>query len=136
MRQRWFAVVLACFLASCPQSGGAAPAQPLIAADDWQAYKARFFDRGGRIIDGANGNISHSEGQGYGLLLSVLANSQPDFELIWAFTRTELLLRDDGLVAWKWSSGAKPHVTDLNNATDGDILIAPKYRKILDTYQS
>lgn len=124
MKRNWLAIILAGILASCPQTVRAAPAQPLISADDWQAYKERFVDRGGRIIDGANGNISHSEGQGYGLLLSVLADSQPDFELIWAFTRTELLLRNDGLVAWKWSSGAKPHVTDINNATDGDILIA------------
>lgn len=124
MMRKWLAIVLAGFLANCPQSSQAAPLDPLIAADDWQAYKDRFLDRGGRIIDGANGDISHSEGQGYGLLLSVLADSQPDFELIWAFTRTELLLRDDGLVAWKWSSGARPHVTDINNATDGDILIA------------
>ena len=67
----------------------------------WTAYKAKFLDASGRIIDDGNGGISHSEGQGYGLLLAYLANSPADFEQIWYFTRTELLLRDDGLAAWK-----------------------------------
>jgi endoglucanase len=33
-------------------------------------------------------------------------------------------LRDDGLAAWRWDPAASPHVTDTNNATDGDLLIA------------
>ena len=38
-------------------------------------------------------------------------------------SETELLLRDDSLVAWKWNPKAEPR-TDANNASDGDILIA------------
>jgi endo-1,4-beta-D-glucanase Y len=94
-----------------------------IRPEDWQAYKSRFVVEG-RVVDDANGNISHSESQGYGLLLAYLANSKADFDLIWSFTRTEFLLRDDGLAVWKWDPNAKPHVTDSNNASDGDILIA------------
>lgn len=90
----------------------------------WIAYKTKFLDASGRIIDNGNGNISHSEGQGYGLLLAYLANSPADFEQIWYFTRTELLLRDDGLAAWKWDPAVTPHITDTNNASDGDLLIA------------
>nr|WP_295984447.1 glycosyl hydrolase family 8 [uncultured Agrobacterium sp.] len=90
----------------------------------WSAYKDAFLDPGGRIIDTGNGNISHSEGQGYGMWLAVLSDNIADFELIWSFTRTELLVRDDGLSAWKWDPRTRPHVTDINNATDGDILIA------------
>jgi endo-1,4-beta-D-glucanase Y len=95
-----------------------------IASDEWTAYKDRFLEPSGRIVDTANGNISHSEGQGYGLLLAYLADSRGDFDTIWAFTRTEMLLRDDGLAVWRWDPAAKPHVTDANNATDGDLLIA------------
>ena len=91
---------------------------------DWQAYKARFVDASGRVIDDGNGSISHSEGQGYGLLLARLAGQQADFDLIWSFTRTEMMLRDDGLAVWKWKQDATPHVTDVNNASDGDLLIA------------
>ncbi len=90
----------------------------------WAAYKAKFLDVNGRIIDNGNGGISHSEGQGYGMLLAYLANSPADFEQIWYFTRTELLLRDDGLAVWKWDPAVIPHVTDTNNASDGDLLIA------------
>lgn len=108
-------------LASC----GPAKAQTAtIDAESWSAYKAKFLDASGRIIDDGNGNVSHSEGQGYGLLLAYLAGSPADFEQIWYFTRTELLLRDDGLAVWRWDPAATPHVTDTNNASDGDILIA------------
>jgi endoglucanase len=103
------------------------PAQargPGISPEAWGAYKAKFLDASGRIVDDGNGNISHSEGQGYGLLLAYLANNPADFEQIWYFTRTELLLRDDGLAAWRWDPAVTPHVTDSNNASDGDLLIA------------
>ncbi|TQN61620.1 endoglucanase [Agrobacterium tumefaciens] len=95
-----------------------------VSPEAWAAYKGVFLDPGGRIIDTGNGNISHSEGQGYGMWLAVLSDNLADFELIWSFTRTELLVRDDGLSAWKWDPRTRPHVTDINNATDGDILIA------------
>ncbi|WP_313613096.1 glycosyl hydrolase family 8 [Agrobacterium sp.] len=90
----------------------------------WTAYKGAFLESTGRIVDTGNGNISHSEGQGYGMWLAVLAGNPADFELIWSFTKTELLVRNDGLAAWKWDPQANPHITDINNATDGDILIA------------
>ncbi|MXQ13052.1 glycosyl hydrolase family 8 [Microvirga makkahensis] len=91
---------------------------------EWEAYRSRFVEDNGRVVDNANGNISHSEGQGYGLLLALAANDRVTFEKIWTFIFTELLIRDDGLVAWKWDPAARPRVTDSNNATDGDILIA------------
>jgi endoglucanase len=98
--------------------------QGTIAAADWDAYRSHFVDPTGRVIDNANGNISHSESQGYGLLLAFAANDRQTFEQIWTFTFTEFLLRDDGLAVWKWDPNATPHVSDRNNATDGDILIA------------
>lgn len=108
-------------LALCQPTAAQAAA---IDAQAWGAYKAKFLDASGRIIDDGNGGISHSEGQGYGMLLAYLADSPSDFEQIWYFTRTELLLRDDGLAVWKWDPAATPHATDTNNASDGDLLIA------------
>lgn len=105
-------------------TGPAAAQQGSIGASLWQDYTSRFLDASGRIVDNANGGISHSEGQGYGLLLAFFANSPSDFEQIWSFTKTELMIRDDGLTAWKWDPAAQPHVTDVNNASDGDLLIA------------
>jgi len=93
-------------------------------AAEWEAYRSRFVENSGRVVDTANGNISHSEGQGYGLLLALAAADRRSFEQIWSFTFTELLIRDDGLAAWKWDPNGKPRVTDRNNATDGDLLIA------------
>lgn len=97
---------------------------PTLPGEAWDAYKRHFIDDSGRVVDTANGGISHSEGQGYGMLLAFMAGERSDFERIWSFTRTELLIRDDGLAAWRWDPNAKPHVTDVNAASDGDLLIA------------
>jgi len=101
-----------------------AHAASVIEPGEWQAYLDGFVAENGRVIDTGNGNISHSEGQGYGLILAALAVDRPSFERILSFTRTDLMIRDDGLAAWRWEPDADPHVTDPNNATDGDILIA------------
>jgi endoglucanase len=90
----------------------------------WEAYKASFVSEGGRIVDNANGNVSHSEGQGYGMLLAVAADDRAAFDAIGGWTRSQLMLREDGLASWKWDPSATPHVADRNNATDGDLLIA------------
>ena len=99
--------------------GGALAGSPL-----WRNYKARFVTGSGRVVDTANGLISHSEGQGYGMLLAVAANDRLAFERIWGWTRANLMVRDDQLVAWRWEPGQRPAVSDMNNASDGDILIA------------
>jgi endoglucanase len=91
---------------------------------DWAAYRDRFVTPEGRVVDDANGGITHTEGQGYGLLLAFSAGDRGTFERIFDFTRNQLLIRDDGLAAWKWDPKATPHIVDVNNASDGDILIA------------
>jgi endoglucanase len=90
----------------------------------WQAYKARFVTPEGRVLDTGNNLISHSEGQGYGMLLAVAANDRPVFDRIWGWTRANLMVRDDQLLAWRWEPGKRPAVADMNNASDGDILVA------------
>ena len=102
----------------------ATASEPLIRPAEWQAWREAFVAIDGRVVDTGNGGVSHSEGQGYGMLLAVLADQPGDFAAIWGFTRAELLIRDDGLAAWRWEPGATPPVTDLNAASDGDILIA------------
>lgn len=99
-------------------------AAPVITAEEWQSYLDAYVSPEGRVIDTANGNISHSESQGYGLVLAALAEDREGFDRILGFTKTELMVRDDGLAAWRWEPDADPHVTDTNNATDGDMLIA------------
>ena len=90
----------------------------------WRSYKKRFVTEQGRIVDTGNGRVSHSEGQGYGLLLAVAANDRETFERIWGWTRANLMVRGDQLMAWRWEPDARPAVADMNNASDGDLLIA------------
>ena len=90
----------------------------------WRAYRARFITEQGRVVDTANGLISHSEGQGYGMLLAVAAGDRATFERVWGWTRANLMVRSDELLAWRWAPDQRPAVADMNNATDGDILVA------------
>jgi endoglucanase len=90
---------------------------------EWRSYAARFIAPEGRVIDNANGGVSHSEGQGYGMLLAAKAGDAARFDALWRWTAHTLQIRKDGLLAWKWDPAAKA-VTDTNNATDGDILVA------------
>ncbi|MGH8045958.1 MAG: glycosyl hydrolase family 8 [Chthoniobacterales bacterium] len=94
---------------------------------DWRLFKKRFLAPEGRIMDDENGGISHSEGQGYGMLLAVAFRDREAFDRIWTWTSKNLKRHDDYLFSWKWTPGAdgKPGaVGDSNNATDGDLLIA------------
>src|SRR5215217_6420796 len=88
----------------------------------WSAYKKRFV-RAGRVIDDVN-RISHSEGQGYAMLIAAKAGDRAGFEELWQWTKRELYIDSSGLAAWKWDDRSFPNVTDKNNASDGDILIA------------
>jgi endoglucanase len=114
-------LILALLAAFRTTSATAGPATLL--ADGWRQYKDRFLTSEGRIVDNANGGISHSEGQGYAMLIAERLNDRPTFEAIWQWTQSNLLVRGDSLAAWRWSPQT-PHVADRNNATDGDLLIA------------
>jgi endoglucanase len=90
----------------------------------WLLYQDKYVNSDGRVIDTRANGISHSEGQGYGMLLAVNADDRRSFDRIWAWTKANLYVRGDGLASWRWDPASMPHVTDQNNATDGDILIA------------
>ena len=90
----------------------------------WTAYKAAFVTDNGRVVDTGNGMISHSEGQGYAMLLAVAANDRATFDRLWGWTRANLMVRDDQLLAWRWEPARRPAIADINDASDGDILIA------------
>nr|UUL70829.1 GluL [Lichenicola cladoniae] len=90
----------------------------------WQSYRSRFIRPDGRVVDTGNRDVSHSEGQGYGLLFAEHFDDQATFDSILTWTRKTLQCRPDRLHAWRFDPGAQPPVGDLNNATDGDLLIA------------
>lgn len=96
------------------------------AAGTWEDYQAKFISTDGRVIDTGREDISHSESQGYGLLLALRYGDKACFESIRRWTGNNLNVRKDGLLAWSW--GERPdgvwRVLDYNNATDGDLLVA------------
>jgi len=101
---------------SSSQAGG------LSFIDGWIPFVRRLVSPEGRVIDIENGGISHSEGSGYGLILATEADDRATFQRIWSWTQANLMIRGDGLAAWKWTPGKG--VEDSNNASDGDLLIA------------
>lgn len=92
------------------------------ASADWDQFLRRHVNVDGRVIDDGAGGVSHSEGQGFGMLLAVHFGDRDTFDRMWKWTQKNLMVRDDGLLAWRWSP--QTEVTDRNNATDGDIFVA------------
>ncbi len=115
-------------VATMAATGQQAHAAPFVArpvapdADAWGMFRERFL-RDGRIIDDGNGSISHSEGQGTGMLAAASTGDRASFEKILTWTRGNLARPNDALHAWRYKPLAANHVDDLNNATDGDLLI-------------
>jgi endoglucanase len=106
----------------CISSGSALPRENALSSA-WRAYVCAFITSDGRVVDNANGGISHSEGQGYAMLIAVRANDRMTFGKLWRWTAANLLVRDDGLASWLWDPAAAG-VTDKDDASDGNILIA------------
>jgi len=98
---------------------------PALAQDDgeWGAFRSRFID-GGRLIDTGNQGVSHSEGQGWGMMLAVANDDRATFERLFDWTRSTLKRPRDNLHSWRYRPNATPAVDDPNNATDGDLYIA------------
>lgn len=93
------------------------PLQP-----SWAAWKALCLSPEGRVIDGYQDGDSHSEGQGYGLVLAATFGDLRAAESIIDWTTRNLALRGDALLAWRWRQASTPHVPDPNNASDGDLF--------------
>lgn len=103
-----------------------------VAADtDWILFKQRFLQPEGRIVDtGQQDRVSHTEGQGMTMVLAVHYDDRVAFDTVWQWTRQNMQVRNDRLLAWRWSpkdcvaDHGKGCVTDKNNASDGDLFVA------------
>jgi endo-1,4-beta-D-glucanase Y len=112
-------------LACSGLAGQARAAGPAAAfRSEWFHFQARFLLPEGRVVDTGNGGVSHSEGQGWGLLFALWADDRPAFERLLGWTRRVLRRPGDALHAWRFRPEAALPVDDPNNATDGDICIA------------
>ncbi len=115
-------VFLSLFMSFCclPVAGAAEPGT-------WPGFKEEFISPDGRVIDRNQQGISHSEGQGYSMLLAVAFGDREMFSLLWQWTKRHLQVRKtDALCAWSWGELANGITApiDFNNATDGDICLA------------
>jgi endoglucanase len=93
-------------------------------ASEWAAFRNRFMQPDGRILDTGNGGVSHSEGQGWALLCAERAGDQASFDLMLGWTTRVLGRRGDSLFAWRFRPEPGIGVDDPNNATDGDLMVA------------
>lgn len=111
--------------AACPSvaQAQAVRLRPL-EASEWTAFRNRFLQPDGRIVDSGNGGVSHSEGQGWGLLCAERAGDQASFDLMLGWTTRVLARRGDNLLAWRFRPEPGIGVDDPNNATDGDLMVA------------
>lgn len=114
---------------SPPQSATQNPAFPQIAPDHplqqaWHSWRTLCLTQEGRVVDGFQGDASHSEGQGYGLTLAAIFGDGGACQRIVDWTENHLALRPDALLAWRWQPDTSPQVADPNNASDGDLFYA------------
>ncbi len=91
---------------------------------EWDIFKRRFVTAEGRVLDTGNGSVSHSEGQGWGMLFAVAFDDQTCFDQLVGWTARNLRRPGDSLHAWRYLPQAANKVPDRNNATDGDLFIA------------
>lgn len=104
---------------SAPSTGLASVARPL-----WDSWKAAFLKTDGRVVDTLQREASHSEGQGYGMVLASFFDDASAFARMYEWTERHLAVRPDPLLAWRWLPGQANPVPDRNNASDGDLFYA------------
>ena len=108
-----------------PMALGPVSAQSGPIEAEWAKYRDRFVTADGRVRDTGNKEVSHTEGQGWAMLFAETADDRAAFAKLWQWTRDNLQRRDNALFSWRFdpADGTAP-VADLNDASDGDILIA------------
>ena len=89
----------------------------------WKDWTDHFLAPDGRVVDAGQGGISHSEGQGYGLILAQALGDRDAFERIEGWTRQHLAIRPDTLTVWRWDPVTGPDRSG-ETATDGDLFRA------------
>jgi endoglucanase len=111
-------------LLGAPAVLAAAPMAADGARADWAAFRGRFVQPDGRVVDTGNGGVSHTEGQGWGMLFAEHFGDIATFDSILGWTSRNLRRPHDALHAWRYRPGDARPVSDTNNATDGDLCIA------------
>jgi endoglucanase len=98
----------------------------------WQAYRQRFIQGDGRVIDRESGDRSTSEGQAYAMLRAVFMDDRETFDRVLNWGENNLQRRNpdhsrlDRLWAWQWGKTDQGEwkTIDANFASDGDLDVA------------
>lgn len=101
-------------------SGGGDRSVELADADAREAaeeFFSTYVEDDGRVVRTDQGGDTVSEGQAYGMLIAAATGDRDGFDRVWQWTQDELL-RDDGLLSWRWADG---EVVDESSATDADL---------------
>ncbi|MEN9867038.1 MAG: hypothetical protein RL748_2628 [Pseudomonadota bacterium] len=142
--RRQFVTLFAPLLATCAGHPGVSNAsgQPSSAAASkttppsanacswpaWIAFRDKFIQADGRVIDFLANSHSTSEGQVYGLFFALVANDRSSFERILDWARANLAGGDltARLMAWQWGkkSDGSWGVLDANAASDADLWLS------------
>lgn len=102
--------------------------------ENWPRFKAAYISSDGRVIDYHNNQITHSEGQGFALIVALICDDKEMFDKLLTWSENNL---GTGLKAWKWGfNGQQWTILDKNNATDGDILHAWALLKAAEKWQN
>lgn len=101
---------------------------------NWSIFKNRFITSDGRVIDTGNGGISHSEGQGYGMLFAVHAGDRPLFERLWHWTQSNLGQDTCALHSWKYVPDAAIKVPENTAATDAELMLGLALTRAADRW--
>lgn len=107
-----------------------------VSANAWDDYKARYLSDEGSVIDTGNNNMTHSEGQSYGLMFAVAYNDRESFDKILNWSYANLYDKKTGLFFWAYKRDGGDPVADKNNATDGDLMIANALFKAADKWKN
>jgi endoglucanase len=71
-----------------------ASAIPAVLSATWDAYRERFIQADGRVIDPKRGGATTSEGQSYAMLCAAWMDDRDTFGLVWRWTQDNLRTAD------------------------------------------
>lgn len=94
----------------------------------WEAFKLRFVDPQGRVVDHDAQDRTTSEGQSYAMFFALVADDRPTFDRLLTWTEQNLAAGDlkSRLPAWLWGRAKDGawHTLDKNSASDADLWIS------------
>jgi endoglucanase len=94
----------------------------------WDAYKSRFIDAQGRVIDHTAGDRTTSEGEAYAMFFALAGNDRATFDRLLGWTQVNLAGNDlaEHLPSWLWgkSKSGEWKTLDASSAADADAWMA------------